>query len=91
MDLYRERSGWRGAMIASTTSSALPGQGALAMSTKEAARLLSVSHRTLEDWRLKGQGPRFRRWGRMVRYRLSDLNAFADGPSFSNTGEALAA
>lgn len=27
--------------------------------TKEAARALRVSHRTLEDWRLKGGGPPF--------------------------------
>ena len=63
----------------------------LTMATKDAARLLNVSHRTLEDWRLNGQGPRFRKWGRMVRYHLADLQSFADGSVFSDTGEALAA
>lgn len=63
----------------------------LAISTKEAARLLSVSHRTMADWRLNGQGPPFRKWGRLVRYHINDLKSFADSPSFANTGEAQAA
>lgn len=63
----------------------------LAISTKQAAKLLSISHRTLEDWRLNGQGPPFIKWGRLVRYRVSDLRAFAGGPAFTNTGQALAA
>lgn len=61
------------------------------MTTKEAARFLRLSHRTLEDWRLSGQGPRFRKWGRLVRYHVADLQAFVEGPSFENTGAALAA
>lgn len=64
------------------------GTAAIVMSTKEAGRYLALSHRTLEDWRLKGQGPRFVKWGRTVRYRLSDLTDFLSGESFSNTGEA---
>lgn len=64
---------------------------ALALSTKEAAKLLGLSHRTMEDWRLSGQGPPFRKWGRLVRYHVSDLRLFAEGPTFANTGEALAA
>ncbi|WP_370867716.1 helix-turn-helix domain-containing protein [Brevundimonas sp.] len=63
----------------------------LVMTTKEAGRFLRLSHRTLEDWRLTGQGPPFRKWGRLVRYHVGDLKAFAGGPSFTNTGEALAA
>jgi hypothetical protein len=63
----------------------------LVMTTKEAGRFLGLSHRTLEDWRLNGRGPRFRVWGRMVRYHIADLLAFVDGPSFANTGEARAA
>lgn len=59
--------------------------------TKQAARLLGCSHRTLEDWRLRGDGPRFLKLGRAVRYRMADLAAFMDKRTFSNTGEALAA
>lgn len=61
------------------------------MSTKQAGRLLGLSHRTLEDWRLKGLGPRFLKLGRRVRYRLADIAAYQDGCTFANTGEALAA
>ena len=60
-------------------------------STKEAARLLGVSHRTLEDWRCAGTGPRFITIHRMVRYRADDLAAFLDRPSYTNTGQAQAA
>lgn len=68
-----------------------PHDGDVFMTTKEAARFLRVSHRTLEDWRLSGQGPRFRKWGRLVRYHVADLRRFAKGSSFSSTGEAQAA
>jgi len=68
----------------------LQGQSPI-MTTKEAGRFLRLSHRTLEDWRISGQGPVFSKWGRLVRYRVSDLKAFAEGPTFRNTGEASAA
>ena len=46
--------------------------------TKEAARLLSISPRTLERWRVTGEGPRFRKLGRAVRYAIADLERFVD-------------
>ena len=58
-------------------------------STKEAARAMGVSHRTLEDWRLTGRGPKFMKLGRLVRYRSDDLKAFLKVPLFSNTAEAM--
>lgn len=40
----------------------------------EAARFLGYSERGLQNWRLKGVGPRFLRLNpRSVRYRLRDL------------------
>ena len=60
-------------------------------STKEAARLLGVSHRTLEDWRTRGAGPRFIMLGRLVRYRAIDLERFVNRNDFGNTAEAQAA
>jgi excisionase family DNA binding protein len=39
----------------------------------EAARLLSLSSRTLQAWRLKGGGPPFVRLGRAVRYQRAAL------------------
>lgn len=44
------------------------------MTTKQAARVVGFSHRTLEGQRMKGVGPRFLRLdnGR-IRYRKEDL------------------
>jgi hypothetical protein len=42
-----------------------------------AAKLLNVSVRTLEGWRLTGKGPQFARLSRRaIRYRLQDLERF---------------
>lgn len=62
-----------------------------ALTTKEAARFLGLSHRTLQDWRGDGKGPIFRRFGRAVRYLPSDLRAFMYARAFRNTGEAAMA
>jgi hypothetical protein len=40
---------------------------------EHAARLLSLSVRTLQSWRLRGNGPAFVRAGRAIRYRRRDL------------------
>lgn len=40
----------------------------------EAALVLGVSPATLATWRCRGQGPRFARHGRFVRYRRADLD-----------------
>ena len=43
----------------------------------QAARLLNVTPRCLQDWRLKGAGPRFIRMSpKLVHYRRSDLENF---------------
>jgi hypothetical protein len=52
-----------------------------------AAEVLGVSVRTLEKWRLTGQGPRFIRLGRAVRYALADLEAFAAAGARRSTSE----
>lgn len=44
-----------------------------------AAELLGVAQQTMRNWRLAGTGPRWLRIGaRSVRYRLADLEAFAE-------------
>lgn len=57
-------------------------------STKEAARYLNLSYRTLEDWRLNGFGPPFIRIGRRAMYRKCDLDLFIASRTFRHTGEA---
>jgi hypothetical protein len=51
---------------------------------------MSLSHRTLEDWRLTGRGPRFQKLGSCVRYRISELEYFVADRCFENTGQAVA-
>lgn len=46
------------------------------LTTIEAANYLGVATATLEQWRHRGQGPVFYKFGRSVRYRLSDLLKF---------------
>jgi excisionase family DNA binding protein len=58
------------------------------MTTKQAAEYLAMSHKTLEDWRRKGEGPRFIKVGsRSVRYRQSELDAWITEATFVHTGE----
>lgn len=46
--------------------------------TPEAARFLSLSHRTLEKHRCYGTGPRYSKVGGRVVYRVDDLQAWVD-------------
>ena len=63
-----------------------------ALTTKEAAEICGLSHRTLEHYRLHGGGPEYFRvgGGRIVRYRLSDLYAWMDKFKASSTTEESA-
>src|SRR5262245_27731515 len=40
------------------------------------ANRLGVSRSTLQSWRYSGRGPRFIKLGRMVRYRVADVDAY---------------
>ena len=46
------------------------------LTEQEAAELLNLSRRTLEAWRRRGKGPRFTKLGKLVRYRLQDVEQF---------------
>lgn len=46
------------------------------VTTKELARIFSISHRTLEQWRWQGKGPPFHKVGRMIRYRIDEAMSF---------------
>ena len=43
------------------------------MSRQELAERLGVPVKTLAEWASKGTGPRYAKFGRHVRYRLSDV------------------
>lgn len=55
--------------------------------TPEAARLLSLSHRTLEKHRTYGTGPAYRKIGGRVVYAVDDLQAWVARGTRSSTSE----
>jgi len=57
------------------------------MTVSEAARWAKVSESFLNKARLTGTGPRFIRLGRAIRYRLEELEAWAQGASADSTAE----
>ncbi|MFC3558879.1 helix-turn-helix transcriptional regulator [Sphingomonas qilianensis] len=58
--------------------------------TNEASRLLGLSNGTLRKMRLYGNGPRFVKLGRAVRYRVSELDAYLDARVLCSTSEKVA-
>lgn len=63
------------AMKSAQTQVTKPSLGLLC--TKETARLLRISHRTLESWRGTGEGPKYCRvGGRNIRYRPEDIDLY---------------
>lgn len=54
------------------------------MTTAEAAAYLSFPEATVKAWRARGTGPAYVRInGRVVRYRMSDLDAWVDEQAVS--------
>ena len=56
--------------------------------TRHAAGYLGLSHRTLDGYRVSGEGPAFHRFGNRVRYRIADLDAWAAERRATTTAEA---
>ena len=61
------------------------------VSTTEAAEYLG-GHKpnTLEGWRVQGSGPRYIKVGRLVRYRVTDLDAYLESQTRNSTSQAAA-
>ena len=59
-----------------------------AVSEVTAAKLMGLSVRTLQAWRVRGGGPRFMRFGRAVRYRRRALIEYMDQRAVNSTTEA---
>lgn len=61
------------------------------LDTKEAATLLGLSNpRSLENWRLQGKGPLFRKIGGRVRYVESELIAYIESCKRQSTSQVAA-
>lgn len=56
------------------------------LNNDEAAEYLRVKGETLEIWRTRGRGPKFRRAGRRILYSIEDIEAFL-GESLSSTSD----
>ena len=48
------------------------------MTEKEAAALICYTPRALQNWRLRGGGPKYVKIGRSVRYQRSDVLEFIE-------------
>ena len=57
------------------------------LTADEAAEFLRLSPRTLEKHRGIGGGPRYHKFGRAVRYAMSDLEAWAEARAFDMTSD----
>ena len=59
------------------------------LDTTEAAEYLGgLKPNTLEGWRVQGIGPRFIKIQRLVRYRISDLDAYLAAQTRCSTSQA---
>lgn len=54
----------------------------------DAAAYMGTSTGNLAQHRYRGTGPKFVKFGRAVRYRLSDIEAYVDANTFEQTGAA---
>lgn len=55
---------------------------------QEAANHLNLKISTLEAWAVRGGGPPMVKFGRAVRYRLSDLEAWANSQTRTSTSQS---
>jgi excisionase family DNA binding protein len=65
-------------VVAVSTEQVLSRVDERVLSDTEVAERLGVSPFTVRAWRHKGQGPRFMKMGRAVRYRSEDVEAFKE-------------
>jgi predicted DNA-binding transcriptional regulator AlpA len=63
-------------------------KGSPFLNTDQAAHYIGLSRRTLEKMRTAGDGPRFRKHGRYVRYHIDDLNAWSLGQGKDSTSDS---
>jgi excisionase family DNA binding protein len=58
------------------------------LTTEEAAQYLNLRPSTLEAWRCRGNGPRFLKMGKSVRYPVGSLDDFQQQRTFRSTSES---
>ena len=55
--------------------------------TRELAAKIRTQPNTIEGWRLQGVGPRFIKCGRLVRYRIEDVEAWIEEQTRTSTSD----
>jgi len=68
----------------------MSGNGSKHFGTREAAAWLGLSPRTLDRYRVSGDGPAFHRFGSRVRYLAADLEAWASARRLSTSDDGPA-
>lgn len=56
-------------------------------SNQQAADYLGMTAATMNKWRCTGEGPRFMKVGRLIKYRRSDLDEFLQARLCRSTSE----
>jgi len=60
------------------------------LTTEQAAAYLGMSRHTLHRWRWSGDGPRYRKFGRSVRYARADLDRYIEEAARDHTSAGVA-
>lgn len=55
------------------------------LTTQEVAGFLGIAPNTMEIWRIKGEGPKFVKCGRYVRYRRQDVENYIELRTVTST------
>lgn len=59
------------------------------ISARELANEIQVPVRTVLGWRQRGEGPASAKFGKHIRYRRSDVDAWITGRMFAQSGDAV--
>ena len=69
---------------------AFPAAKADLLTAKQVADRIQRPERTLERWRLTGEGPPFLRLGRRIAYRIADVERWLDDRTYASRAAELA-
>ena len=58
------------------------------LDTHALANRLTNKPNTIEGWRIKGIGPRYIKIGRLVRYRIEDVEVWIEAQTRTSTSQA---
>jgi predicted DNA-binding transcriptional regulator AlpA len=61
--------------------------GARRLTEREVAERFGLSRRTLQQWRIRGVGPKYLKLGASVRYALDDIEAFERAGARDHTSD----